>query len=267
MFINNLIRLVSKPRYLEIGPWAGSTACSAIDRNIVKVTCIDNWSQFGGPRGWFLKNIGEFVTKDVDFSLIESDFRAVDVSKIGNFNVYLFDGPHEEQDQYDGLFMYEPALDDDFFFIIDDWNWRQVRDGTFKAIRETGFQIDYAIELRTTMDNEHGAVFGEAGDWHNGYFRSKLSRIKRRCRTELGMGQTRPKTWRQRSCVLLSSLRSCRDRGRGHDHARARDGRDHGHGRDGARDRDRDDDHGHARDRAHARRRRRARTGPSPSWA
>jgi hypothetical protein len=183
MFINNLIRLVSKPRYLEIGPWAGSTACSAIDRNVVKVTCIDNWSQFGGPREWFLKNIGEFVTKDVDFSLIESDFRAVDVSKIGNFNVYLFDGPHEEQDQYDGLFMYEPALDDDFFFIIDDWNWRQVRDGTFRAIRETGFQIDYAIELRTTMDNEHGAVFGEAGDWHNGYFLSKLSRIKRRCRT------------------------------------------------------------------------------------
>jgi hypothetical protein len=183
MFINNLIRLVSKPRYLEIGSWAGSTACSAMDKNTVKVTCIDNWSEFGGPREWFLKNISGFVTKDVDFSLIESDFRAVDVSTIGNFNVYLFDGPHQERDHYDGLFMYESALDDDLFFIVDDWNWKQVRDGTLYAIRETGFQIDHAIELRTTMDNEHGSILGEAGDWHNGYFMSKLSRIKRRDRT------------------------------------------------------------------------------------
>jgi hypothetical protein len=180
MFINNLIRLVSKPRYLEIGSWAGSTACAVMDKNIVKVTCIDNWSQFGGPREAFLNNTGDFITKDIDFSFIESDFRAVDVSKIGNFNVYLFDGPHEQQDQYDGLFMYDAALDDDLLFIVDDWNWKQVRDGTFNAIRETGFRIDYAIELRTTLDNEHAAVAGEASDWHNGYFLSKLSRVKRR---------------------------------------------------------------------------------------
>jgi hypothetical protein len=25
------------------------------------------------------------------------------VTVIGNFNVYLFDGPHEERDQYDGI--------------------------------------------------------------------------------------------------------------------------------------------------------------------
>jgi hypothetical protein len=179
MFINNLIRLVSKPRYLEIGSWAGSTACSAMDKNVVKVLCIDNWSQFGGPRDAFVQNTSAFVTKNVDFSLIESDFRAVDVSKIGPFNVYLYDGPHEQQDQYDGLFMYGSVLDDDIFFIVDDWNWKPVRDGTINAIRETGFQIDYAVELRTTLDNTHAAAAGAASDWHNGYFLSKLSRIKR----------------------------------------------------------------------------------------
>ena len=180
MVINNLIRLVSKPRYLEIGSWAGSTVCSAMDKNVLKVTCIDNWSEFGGPRDQFFKNTGDFRTKDVDFSFLENDFRAVDVREIGNFNVYLFDGPHGQQDQYDGLFLYESALDDDFFFIVDDWNWKQVRDGTLNAIRDTGFHIDYAITLRTTLDNEHAALSHEASDWHNGYFLSKLSRIKRR---------------------------------------------------------------------------------------
>jgi hypothetical protein len=183
MCINNLIRLVSKPRYLEVGSWTGSTACSAMDKNVVKMTCIDNWSQFGGPKDKFVENTNNFITKDVDFAFIESDFRAVDLSKIGKFNVYLYDGPHERQDQYDGLVMYESALDDDFFFIVDDWNWNLARYGTFDAIRETGFHIDYAIELRTTLDNEHAAVRNETSDWHNGCFLSKLSRIRRRCPT------------------------------------------------------------------------------------
>jgi len=48
----------------------------------------------------------------VDFRFIESDFRAVDYSAIGRFNVYLFDGPHQEQDQYDGIMVARTALDD-----------------------------------------------------------------------------------------------------------------------------------------------------------
>jgi hypothetical protein len=181
LFINNLVRLVSKPRYLEIGSFSGSTACSAMDKNCLKILCIDNWTQFdgdkpGGPKDAFVHYTNIVRTENIDFRVIESDFRKVDVASIGRFNIYLFDGPHEEVDQYDGLAMYDAALDDDVFFIVDDWNWPGVRRGTLNAIRDTGFDIDFAIEVRTTQDDQPA----RGGDWHNGYFFSKLSRKQRR---------------------------------------------------------------------------------------
>ena len=37
-------------QFLEIGCWAGSTACSALYGNTVKTLCIDDWSQFSDPK-------------------------------------------------------------------------------------------------------------------------------------------------------------------------------------------------------------------------
>jgi hypothetical protein len=178
MFINNLVRIVSKPRYLEIGSYTGSTACAAMDKNCLRIICIDNWSQFGGPKDAFVNNTDIVRTDTINFHFIESDFRKVAAPDIGRFNIYFFDGPHEEHDQYDGLALYDAALDDDFFFIVDDWNWPGVRSGTMNAIRDTGFDINFAIEIRTTQNNQHAEVHG--ADWHNGYFLSKLSRKQRR---------------------------------------------------------------------------------------
>jgi hypothetical protein len=180
MFINNLVRLVSKPRYLEVGSWAGSTVCAAMQHNVMRALCIDNWSLFGGPKDMFFHHIGIVRSDTIKFDFIESDFRQVDVKNIGRFNIYLFDGPHEEKDQYDGLAMYEAALDDDFFFIVDDWNWEQVRRGTLSAIRDAGYDIDFAIEIRTTHDNTHAELREQHSDWHNGCFLSKLSRRQKR---------------------------------------------------------------------------------------
>ncbi len=176
MFINNVIRFAPDPRYLEVGSWAGSTACSAMDKNVCKIVCIDNWSLFGGPKEEFFENTNRYKTGHVDFEFVEEDFRKVDVGSLGKFNVYLFDGPHEKQDQYDGLAMYKEALDDDVIFIVDDWNWPFVRSGTMEAIRDTGFKVDFAVEVRSSSNDEHAAVHGQRGDWHNGYFLSKLSR-------------------------------------------------------------------------------------------
>ncbi|MCJ2134786.1 hypothetical protein MKK69_12070 [Methylobacterium sp. J-026] len=48
IFINNLLSSLPDARYLEIGTWAGSTVCAAMYGNKAKVTCVDNWSLFGG---------------------------------------------------------------------------------------------------------------------------------------------------------------------------------------------------------------------------
>src|ERR1700676_782571 len=51
--VNSLVRAYPDPHYLEIGSWAGSTATAALHGNSVQALCIDNWSQFGGPRTEF----------------------------------------------------------------------------------------------------------------------------------------------------------------------------------------------------------------------
>ena len=54
-FYNNLMNKEDS-RYLEIGTWKGSSVCSAMCGNKAKVVCIDNWSEFGGPKNEFLQN-------------------------------------------------------------------------------------------------------------------------------------------------------------------------------------------------------------------
>jgi len=168
--INRMISQARSPRYLEVGSWAGSTACSAIHGNRVEITCIDNWSEFGGPKDVFLSNIRAASNPGVAFSFIESDYRKVDFKGIGPFNVYLFDGPHSRQDQYDGIRLAQPALADTFVLIVDDWNWEPARQGTFEAIAAEKLRLYMSVEIRTTWDNSHPSISMENSDWHNGYF-------------------------------------------------------------------------------------------------
>jgi hypothetical protein len=52
-FINCLVNTTRNAAYLEIGSWTGSTACAAMASNDLRAVCIDNWSQFGGPKAEF----------------------------------------------------------------------------------------------------------------------------------------------------------------------------------------------------------------------
>jgi SAM-dependent methyltransferase len=169
-FLNNVIANVSNPRYLEIGSWAGSTFCSAILGNTVKATAIDNWSLFGGPVQHFFANLANCGGLNARTSVLFEDFRKVDYKALGKFNVYLFDGPHAYQDQYDALSYAWDALTDEFVFICDDWNWPAVRAGTLDAVRELGLEVLTQIEVRTTDDDTTPEATGGESDWHNGYY-------------------------------------------------------------------------------------------------
>ena len=181
-FINNFISLIADPRYLEIGCWAGSTACSALYGNEVKVLCIDNWSEFvdpktinpslnvKNPKKEFEINTKKVISEKIDFKFIESDFRKINYNEVGKFNIYVFDGPHEIKDQYDGIAIVQPSLDDIFILIIDDWNTPHIRQGTLEAINDLNIKIISKIEIMTTQDNTMPKFFQcQFSDWHNGY--------------------------------------------------------------------------------------------------
>ena len=167
--LNNLMQLIEAPRYLEIGSWAGSTAAASLYQNALQeCTCIDNWSEFGGPRREFLENI-QLTDPTVRVNLIEKDFRAVDYEAIGShFNVFFFDGPHSEKDHYDGLCLPQPCLDGQYVLVVDDWNFREVRDGTRRAISDLNAKILFRIDVRTTRDNTQPEIRLEQSQWHNG---------------------------------------------------------------------------------------------------
>jgi len=178
--INNLVEEVADARYLEVGSWAGSTACSAISGNAVRAVCIDNWSEFGGPRQEFEKNIQQVLSTGVRFHFVEADFRAVDFASLGRFNIYMFDGPHEEKDQFDGIAKALECLDDEFVLIVDDYNRAPVAAGTKRAIEALRLEVVASIEIRTSQTGADPQIAFQFSDWHNGYFIAVCRKTVRR---------------------------------------------------------------------------------------
>ena len=168
-FYNNLLN-TEDARYLEIGTWKGSSVCSAMCGNKAKVICIDNWSEFGGPKSEFLVNFEKFKG-DNEAAFIENDCYKVDVSTLPKFNIYMYDGNHTKDSHYNALLHYYNCLDNVFIFIVDDWNWKDVRDGTINSIQKLNLKVLYEKDIRTTNNDTHPA-FGspEQKEWHNGIY-------------------------------------------------------------------------------------------------
>ena len=167
-FYNNICN-TSNVRYLEIGTWNGSSSISATYKNNIDALFIDNWSQFNGSSEIFEKAIKKYG-KTSRCSLLESDCWTVDLSTIENtFNVYLYDGAHAELDHFKALEYYLPVLDNEFIFLVDDFTWADVRDGTMRAIRELGLTIKFRHEIFMSPDDLKGMPNHKGKEtWWNG---------------------------------------------------------------------------------------------------
>jgi len=159
-FYNNLLNL-EDARYLEIGSWKGSSVCSAMCENKADVICIDNCSFCNFPRAEFLSNFQEFKGKN-RATFIESDCFNLDKSKLPRFNIYLYDGEHEVEDHKKALTYYYECLDDIFIFIVDDWNWSKVREGTIQGIEQ--------LKLKVLYEREFFSDYPDSKGWWNGIY-------------------------------------------------------------------------------------------------
>jgi len=137
--------------------------------NKATVVCIDNWSEFGGPKGEFLVNFEKFKGEN-DATFIENDCYKVDVSLLPKFNIYMYDGNHTDESHYKALLHYYNCLDDVFIFIVDDWNWEDVRNGTLASIQTLNLKVLYEKEIRLTLDNSHTPQPEAKDTWWNGMY-------------------------------------------------------------------------------------------------
>jgi len=167
-FYNNLLN-IEDARYLEIGSWKGSSICSVMCGNKGKVVCIDNWSEFNGPKNEFLQNFEKYKG-DNDATFIERDCFAIDVATLPKFNIYMYDGNHSQESHRMALVHYYNCLDDIFIFIVDDWNWQAVRDGTFQSFQELNLTTLYEKEIRLTWDNSVTPEPELSKNWWNGIY-------------------------------------------------------------------------------------------------
>jgi hypothetical protein len=178
-FYNNICSM-NNARYLEIGTWTGSSICSAMCNNNMKCLAIDNWSEFcskggrhgcpNGPKVEFMNNFNKFKGKN-DATFIEKNCWDIDVHSIGKFNIYMYDGEHSESSHFKALTYYLECLDDEFIYLVDDWNCNTIKNGTNKAIKENKLTIVYQKEIFTKAFSLGWGVkggYGKDGDWHNG---------------------------------------------------------------------------------------------------
>jgi hypothetical protein len=157
-FYNNLLN-TTDARYLEIGCWKGSSVCSAMCGNKATVVCIDNWSQFGGPKEEFLINFLKYKGEN-NARFIEQDCFQVDITTLPKFNIFMYDGDHASDSHNRALLHYYECLDDIFIYVVDDWIHPDIREGTYLSIIHLNLTVLYSKEIRCEC----------AETWWNGIF-------------------------------------------------------------------------------------------------
>jgi len=172
-FYNNLCSLPNA-KYLEVGCWKGSSTCAAMYGNNMTVYAIDNFSEFGGPKEEFANNVFKYRGTN-DFHFVEKDCWKVTAEDLNNvkFNIYLYDGAHEYEDQYNAVKYYKDFMEDEFILIVDDYNWYRVSEGTEQAIKDCNLEVVYKQIILTTNDGSHTPIHtypysGMISQWHNG---------------------------------------------------------------------------------------------------
>jgi hypothetical protein len=107
--------------------------------------------------------------------LIDQDFRSVNMRGIAPIDIYFYDGPHSRKDQCDGILAAWDALAENCILLVDDWNWRKPRAGTWDALKAKDADIRMHSEIFTSAEGwvslkqgeQHTTRF-ESSKWHNG---------------------------------------------------------------------------------------------------
>lgn len=168
---NNLCSLKFPDRktgYLEVGTWKGSSFISAMYNNTGHVhgTVIDNWSEFGGPRKEFDMNMFKFNINDQ--TIIEADFFKWDPTGIPKIDIYLYDGGHTYNEQYNAIIRMWEHLADECIIVVDDWNGQQVRGGTNDALENVKAVILEKFEITYVTDQSHTPMEFARREFWNG---------------------------------------------------------------------------------------------------
>lgn len=154
--------------YLEIGTHMGSTLIPALWHNDhALASCIDIWA--GTP------DVGDTHHSDLDANLalhlpgrvvnvVEADMFTLDVGRLlPGVNVFFYDGPHTREGQYQAFAHYDLIFAPCFVALVDDWNWIEPREETWRAFTDLRYNVEAKWELKSRYTRDES-------EWWNGLF-------------------------------------------------------------------------------------------------
>jgi hypothetical protein len=139
--------------FVNVGAWHGFTFLSGIVGNPGrKCVCIDNFSEFGGPRDAFLDRFHELRSENhhfYDMDYIDYFARVHE----GGIGFYVYDGEHSYCNQLRGLEVAEPFFVSGCVIMVDDTNTEEPRRATMDFLGRRAGQYDLILDERTRSNN------------------------------------------------------------------------------------------------------------------
>ena len=167
-FLNNLCS-IPNIKYLEVGAYTGSSIISALYNNqTVEGVTFDNWSEYGGPKDTFYKNLS--LLKNPKLKIYESDCFLFDRNNLSGVDIYFYDGSHDMYSQYRGISFFSQCLNKPAIIIVDDWNNqhdKNTQKGTKDAISDFGLNVLWYWETVNFVPPNSGD--GSDGWWGGQY--------------------------------------------------------------------------------------------------
>ena len=168
-FLNNICSQEGAV-YLEVGVFAGSTFCAAIENNdMVAAYANDNWTQpnlkperedlefdVTGDMETFISNV-ERVSSNLDFdiSVLDGDAQSLDASNFQHkVNVIFYDGDNNPSVMFQFFNNMDQYTDDVFTLIIDDANMESNVKVTKEFVESKDWKILYERELLNGMEDD-----------------------------------------------------------------------------------------------------------------
>ena len=187
-FLNNLCSQEGAV-YLEVGVFAGSTFCAAVQNNdMVAAYANDNWSQpdlqpyreditlalENVTVNTFVKNLQENITTetlDFDIEVLNGDSSSLGKKDFKqDVNIIFYDGDNSERKMREFFLNMMTFTQDVFTLVVDDANIEENVSITKRFIDESGLKVLYERELLN--DQEDDTM------WWNGLYVTVLSKQK-----------------------------------------------------------------------------------------
>jgi hypothetical protein len=147
-FYHLLNNLCSMPQtsHLHIGIERGGSLVSALygnDETLTDRVAIDIYNA-RSEMAVLARTLCDTYLPGISYTFLYQDCFKVDKTILKNkVNVYFYDAAHLQDDHKHAFTYYDDVLAAAFITVVDDWNWKQVQQGTFEAFKQLGYEILY----------------------------------------------------------------------------------------------------------------------------